>query len=197
MTAVHLPKHGLTFVHIPKNAGNSVLKWFHNHRAELDNQVYFYEYHQSLTQMACYLPIMLTFAIVRNPYARVVSGYLYAKNGQSDWCKHFRAINKLDVNNFPDFSAFVDKLETYKTMHWFDSCTNQYEWVGNGVNFLLRLEQLDEDFKIIQNLLGIHEGLGKENHIDQGKYQDYYTDKDIKKISKIFEHDLDFFKYTY
>jgi len=195
MTAVHLPAHGLTFVHIPKNAGNSVLKWFHNHRNHL-GQVMFLEYHQSLTQMACYLPIMLTFAIVRNPYARVVSGYLYARDGQSDWCKHYRAKNGLD-KDFPDFATFVDRLETYKTMHWFDSATNQYEWIANGVNFLLRLETLDEDFKIIQDLLGIYTPLGKENHIDQGRYQDYYTDKEIKKISKVFEHDLDFFKYSY
>ena len=196
MTAVHIPNHGLTFVHIPKNAGNSVIQWLQKHRMQLGNQVYLLEYHQSLTQMATYIPIMQTFTVVRNPYDRVVSGYLYARDGKSDWCQHFRAKNNMK-ETFPDFATFVDRLEHHQTMHWFTPATNQYEWIANGVTWLLKLENIDNDFKVIQDLFGIYTPLGKKNVTQRNQYQDYYTDKERKKVAKVFEHDLDFFKYTY
>ena len=195
MTAMFLPKHNLTFVHIPKNAGTSIIKWFTKYKSFFDADPIFMGHHESLPMIAKVMPCITTFAVVRNPYDRLVSFYTFARDGQTEWCIKFRQANGLE--EFPDFATWVDRLESYDTLHWFKTTTNQFEWIPNGVTHLLRTESLDNDFKPIQDIVDFGVTLDVNNKSDHELYKNLYTDKEKNKVAKLFEKDLDLYKYTF
>jgi len=195
MTSMYLPKHNLTFVHIPKNAGTSIIKWFTKYKSFFEADPIFKGHHESLPMIEKIVPKSTTFAVVRNPYDRMVSFYTFAKNGQTEWCENFRNANKLQ--EFPDFATWVDQIEQYDTLHWFKTTTNQFEWIQQGVDILMRTESLENDFKPVQKIVDFGVSLDIENKSERGDYHDYYTDKEKNKIAKLFEKDLDLYKYTF
>ena len=89
MAAINLPNNNLTFVHIPKSAGSSVVEWLSRN----------FEYeriggHPNLSMIKKSWNVGRSFAIVRNPWARMVSSYFYLQQYKFYW-EYNNRINEL------------------------------------------------------------------------------------------------------
>jgi len=186
MAAVKLIEHDLTFVHIPKSAGSSVVRWLTRMPYQMIKG------HPSLTIIKEQWPVTQTFAVVRNPWARMVSAYFYLKQYGFYWEDN----NIASVEEFPTWNDFVDRLD-YDTKSWNTLTTNQCEWITDGVTYLFKAETLDQEFNVIQKLLRREDPLPYINTSDHEDYRTYYTDAQKAKIGRAFEKDIDLYKYTF
>jgi len=148
--------------------------------------------HPSLTLIKEQWPVNRTFAVVRNPWARMVSAYFYLKQYGFYWEDN----NIASVEEFPTWNDFVDRLD-YDTKSWNTLTTNQCEWITDGVTYLFKAETLDQEFNVIQKLLRREDPLPYINTSDHEDYRTYYTDAQKAKIGRAFEKDIDLYKYTF
>lgn len=207
----------LIFIHIPKTAGRSIFtglnknnKTIHipNNRTNITNN-----YHSTLADAELFLPNIkdpFIFTVVRNPWDRI-----------SSWFFFRRKILLLSLKNF-DNAASRGKVinnksaieEEYKLMHhdfnqwfikyyntewdntWFSLNHSQSYWLnGNkfSVDNVLKYESLESDVEF----LNIDLPVTNQSKKDISNYRDLYTSKTKKLVSKIYEEDLDRFKYSF
>lgn len=191
----------LIFIHIPKNAGTAITnsktaKFFsggHQSAKEIMNQ-YPKEWNQ-----------YFKFAVVRNPWDRVVSNYEYAIMEKSYW--HHISENNPGATHF-DYHTLKNKT--------FEDCVNllyknreslrhqgwspQYVWISDNdknvlVDKIFYHEKLDtdEEFnKMIPDLEKVNISTRKSVN-----YKDYYTNDLINKVSEIYDYDIKLFKFEY
>jgi hypothetical protein len=138
----------------------------------------------------------MSFAIVRNPFDRAVSMFQFAKE------------NKLgDLYNYSNDIAFEDFCEIMEENHAnntkdFLGTHQQIEWLNGAFqpNFILRFENLKNDFKEMLDACEIKHitaDIPHENSSKRSDHKDYYNSKTKKIIEKVFEKDIDTFKYLY
>jgi hypothetical protein len=185
----------LTFIHIPKTGGTSVEAWFFENEFILQKKYsnFNMEYitdHPSLPMIQEKANVVKSFSIVRNPWARVVSGYFYS-------CAFPRFFIHNGLKELPTWDEYIDRIDSWQHFDWYELTTNQYEWIPDGVDILLRTETLNADFKQIQDMYGIDKALRNINTTVHSDYKDYYNDASKSKIARIFEQDIDLFKYTF
>lgn len=187
MAAINLPKNDLTFVHIPKSAGSSVVQWL------TDNcETEMIRGHPNVSMLREVWDVKNTFCVVRNPWSRMVSAYFYLKQYGFYWEDN----NIKTIEDFPTWDDFIDRLD-YTTNSWNTLKTNQVKWYEGSNPIILRAETLDKDFKVIQDMLGSNEPIGYINTSKHDDYRSYYTTQQRDKIASVFEEDIDTFKYTY
>jgi len=137
-----------------------------------------------------------TFAIVRNPYARVVAKHLYSVPGCFYNSKtHFRkwAQCVFDAELYP-YRTFPEILDRW----------NQVEYIKNDegdvlVDFIVRLENIEEDMRIVCQRLNIP--FSGVPHLNKGRisydYRDYYDDETREVVGNWFREDLEQFGYDF
>ena len=197
----------LLFIHIPKTAGSSVEQWF-KQVFGLENIVRYkhapisYKYLNTLPHYK--------FTTVRNPYARAVS-----------WYQELGFIVNYTLDNYvvdrDKFKTAWEKGFDYFVQYHFDlSGTNPsediimspnqtmlYHITIDGkvcVDTILRQENLENDFKKIQDIVGTNIGLGryKVGYYDHLRdYKTVYTDVSRKLIEEIYKTDLEYFNYDF
>jgi len=130
------------------------------------------------------------FTVVRNPYARVVSAFIYLK-------KH----NELTKQKNMDFKRFVKnvlrKQGTKTNPHFHRMANRAYFENEMFLDFVGKLENIDKDWSIISKNIN---GPNRLPHINKGNhsnYRDYYDDECIKIVSRIYAEDLELFKYKF
>jgi hypothetical protein len=125
-----------------------------------------------------------TFAVVRNPWDRVVSLWAF-------WNK----LKKEDVL----FDAFVRNLQSYKFSEnsWFTFDQPQKAWIPDGVTYLLKFETLEQDFVQIQNFYECTDPLPKVNVSQHEDYHTYYTDETRDIVAQVFKDDIEAFGYVF
>lgn len=187
MAAIHVQSHNLTFVHIPKNAGSSVVDWL-----EANFEILAIKGHPNLDMIKTEWAVGKTFAIVRNPWARMVSAYFYLKQYGFYWEQN----NIKTEDDFPSWDDFISRLD-YNTASWNTIGTNQLDWISPGVDWILRAEHLEQDFVAIQNYLGCQVPLPYINTSQHNDYRSYYTDEQRIKIGQVFERDITAFGYSF
>jgi hypothetical protein len=133
-----------------------------------------------------------TVAVVRNPWSRMVSSYFYLQQYKFYW--EYNNITTLD--DFPTWNQFIDKLD-YDTQSWNSLSTNQCKWIEPGVDFLFKVETLNEEFSVIQDLLQCALPLPHINTSHHNDYKSYYTDSQRDKIASVFKEDIELYKYTF
>lgn len=184
----------LIFIHIPKNAGTSIEKQL-NMRATGHKP--WYVYANSFTKE---WNIYRSFAIVRNPFDRLVSNYEYAKMDKSYW----HSANGDNIyGKHPDyeickknsFSQIVDILGKSSNTLSHDGWKPQYPWICDNsltikINHVIKYEDIDIKLKE----LGIcEEGLQKLNVSTRKDHSQYYDYKTIEKVKMIYEEDFNLF----
>jgi chondroitin 4-sulfotransferase 11 len=190
--SIYFPKIKFAFVHIPKNAGSSVTNWL----KQIDQEKKQTNIHDSIHIMKRSLEIQEYFAIVRNPWERLVSNYFCFKGCPEVW-----EINGVN-SEFPSFDEMIkNNLNQEIWMNknfkwWFTMENNQVDWIDDTAK-ILRYENLNKEFVEIQQHLNYNKSLPSINSSNHKHYRDYYTDETRKIVSKVFEKDIDIFKYTF
>ena len=144
-------------------------------------------------------PEVKIIGIVTNPWARVAYSYEMSINPPYNF-PNVEEINKqFSGINFTTFDTYVDSILTC------NSLTNkphpslpQSHWLEHGnkqVDYLLRAESINEDFKAIQNYFCTDRPLNIENF--KFDYQSYYSDKSKAVVGTIFADDIAKFCYEF
>jgi hypothetical protein len=147
----------------------------------------------------------LSFVSIRNPWDRIVSMYHGIHKIDLitlEKVKKIYNIQDQQLDNFENFCLLLKKFFDDGNKH-FMFIQNQVEWIEGDFkpNYILIFENLQEDFKemidshnikhISNQLLHTNESAHRKN------YHYYYNNKTKKIVEKIFEKDIDTFKYTY
>lgn len=175
----------MTFIHIPKTAGGSILIWYMKnimHITKVSEYKYTLKDHMFLTEIE--KPAPITFAVIRNPWDRVVSMYTFIKS-------HLHDLVLKDFNDFVLYKIKIYFLGVHKLS------TPQIRWIEPGVTHLLRFENLEEDFKIIQDIFQCYEPLPLINKTNHAHYRTYYNDETRQAVAEMFKDDIEAFGYEF
>ena len=185
-----------------------ILEWFRSNNDSTYRLIFDSEFHEeNIDFKTCSLIYddIKTFSVVSNPWARVKLVYMMI-------------LQESNRKAYPEFT-FMFNLENFEQFvlnwptspsptQWFSMSMPQVNWVQytdtdgtlKKVDYLIKQENLKEDFEPFQKyFFNNHEY--KIKHIDiYNKMYDYrldYTDQMKTHIGKMFEEDVDTFKYSF
>ena len=126
------------------------------------------------------------FVIIRNPFDRFVSRYLY--------------FNKIDKNfKYKNFEKFIDwDIQHKKVLHQKSFITKKDGEIG--VDKIIKFEDLSNDFGDTIKILGIKftdSNLKKLNFTNNLGYRKYYDNNTRYKVEKFCLEDLEYFNYKF
>lgn len=164
-----------------KNVPAAGRLWKHSTLADIEGVVT----RDEIAQMFC-------FALVRNPWDRVVSYYHWLRDQSFDH----------PMVRLAQQTGFADFLETPALQ---DSLTNapygSYLQDGAGVdraNLFIRLEHFAQDAEPLFDHLGFRVELPVENASDRAaSYEEYYTDDLAQIVARICSDDISRFGYGF
>lgn len=192
------------FLHIPKAAGTSVSKWLiKNANAAVKT----YVRHPLLSTIYNDLPIPNPYHIittVRNLWARTVSGYQnflrHYHADRKDMMKDVIVEIKQMTSTLPDLNQWIALLPHTTAMVGDDWSlrTPQTEWIAPGVNLVIKTQDLSTEFYKIQNIFENKTALGVLNKSELDlNYKTVFNDKSRRIIAKLYESDIDTWKYVF
>ena len=192
----------VVFVHVPKTAGSSIEDALEMRDSEareeilsgyINNERYKkystpWSQHLKASEISEIKPGVMkeyfSFAVVRNPYERAVSSWLWKqKKGIARSGIQLRDFLVLKYSNDNHHLSQVDFI------------TKNEEII---VDKIIRFEELEEGWKEICNILGIEKKLphlNKSSGVDH--YSKYYDFETRRLLERIYWRDLDFFNYKF
>ena len=215
MSLVVSKRYKYIFFHLPKNAGVSVSRMLINQEKMLQvrrissfffrklfktkDNFYFSIKRRKFIFFKSHLPCYqfqdiideeifsnyLKFAVVRNPWDRMVSRFFYSKK-----------IN-IKFKNY-DFEEFL-KYDLENNM----SVIDQYKYCTDKKNNfcldeVIKFENLNNDFNKISSLFfNKKDMLNHFNKSDHKQYREYYNDNTKDKIYYYCKKDIEFFEYEF
>ena len=172
----------ITFFHMPKNAGSSVEKWL---ETNLNADVYLEDLrHASPTLLKpMFGDFGWSFCCVRNPWDRMVS-----------WYNFFKGQGKISLS----FNDFMEQsFNGEGSAKYLKPINTQMIFVRN-VDYVVRYENLLEDFKVVQEKTNCFEPLGHHNSSKRTKYVNYYNNpKNIEIVAEYYAEEIEHFGYKY
>jgi hypothetical protein len=189
------------FIHIPKNAGQSVRDALYLQRDVSLSEPFHYRYVDIADEVGRHLKF---FAVIRNPWSRTASRYHYARQNAAQWPSNDPRRVFIANASFEDFvrQQRILPIPEHPGQPWMgplSSWFNQLEWIrderGTVVCDCLRMETLDDDLRAY---LGRSIGLSRRNmtqaHYD---YRSMYTDELVEIVASIFRDDIDYFGFEF
>ena len=178
------------YIHIPKTGGTSICEALKEYETPMLSQhAKLREYEKEGVDLNSFFK----FTSVRNPWERMVSWYLFDQRDKPIIYKNSFNLflntisNQLnrDHNNSSQFSPQVDFIK--KTDREID------------IDFIIRFENLQEDFNGVYNKIGIPEiTLPKLNVSgDSTNYKSYYSNYTKNFIGELYKDDIEYFKYVF
>jgi hypothetical protein len=202
------------FVHVPKCAGTSIEKFFgYNY----DGNKYFehkfekiaHPKHFSLDSYSKIIPKhimdnLYKFAFIRNPFELMVSLYNYALHSDRvAWNGRYDYEYKRGVS-FDHYVRYVQKISQETQRNVYDTnAVSLKEWVESDnieLDFIGRFENLEHDFQIVMDELGIKDRkipFENKSKVKNVNYREYYTNTTKDIIYNIFERDLKKYNYDF
>lgn len=134
------------------------------------------------------------FAVVRNPWDRVVSQW--AKNARKRGCGFSEFITLIERND-------LDKLQNFFINKYVASvmCRSQADYILlNGeiqLDKIYRFENYQKEIEHLKNKIKIEAPIVHKNHSNHKHYSEYYNMRLIKRVCKIYQKDVDLFGYKF
>ena len=192
MTICHERK--LIFIHIPKNAGTSVIKAMGVENIFFDKTIEEYKEHYGE-----YWDKYKKFTVVRDPIDRFISAYKFARMKESGWFSatgeeglkkhdHYDISNSMDIN---EYTSYI--FENHEFNRWIIPQTvlilNENKKIE--IDYFVRFENLQEDLSKI--------GIEKIEKLNSSKINDdkmiQLTKKSKNMLHKIYDIDYQTFNY--
>lgn len=198
--------HRCIFVHIPKTAGNSINRVFgidwQDHK---DLQRYFDELPREV------FTAYFKFAIVRNPWDRLLSDYNYqVKKSRAPASKLYVFAADGSKRNFAEWAeTALSAPDRYGAGDWGGSVSPhihrwspQIDWItADGetrVDFVAHLERLPEDFRFVRHQLGLPPvRLPHRNRRLHWHYSHYYDRTTRELVAAYYARDIAQFGYEF
>jgi len=199
-------EHKCIFVHIPKTGGTSVEKVFPNGVLRLLNKRR--DQHPTLSWYKQNEPgiyeTYFKFSVCRNPYDKMVSEYYWHTN---DPLNQFKGLFKgLSFRDFLDSFFRVDSnFFDFFYKGWFDKHFEthripQIKFLDplSELDFAIRFENLQEDFNIVCDKIGIpRQRLPHKNKTKHKPYAEYYDEETKQIIAEKYAKDIEYFGYEF
>ena len=163
-----------TFIHIPKNAGTAIKRTM---KVDVKKNKHC-DIHECRELWGDDLGF--TFAVVRNPWDRMVSYHNYMKKMNPRVWKEV---------SFEQFIMGDD---------WFRVDKQQHEYFDE-LDMVLRYENLEKDAKTLFDKIGLRPTKLKKQNASRwkGHYSDFYNDKTKEEVYRRCRVDIDKFGYTF
>jgi hypothetical protein len=188
-------RHKCIFVHIRKTAGNSI----RNILGDCDGESSGLHFHDHLSHHKKYLSEQqfseyFKFTFVRNPWDSRVSLYKYLANGGHGSLTRYA--NRLTFKDW--VKRYSDRVKV-NTTH---TGRTQLSYIKpiEDMDFVGKLENLQEDFNIICDKIGIpsqelpHHNKSKPKH---KHYTEYYDDETRQIVAEKYAKDIEYFGYEF
>jgi hypothetical protein len=187
-------QHKCIFIHIPKAAGTSIARTLFGQGSR---HVPWFEYQKAnQRKFARYFK----FTFVRNPWDRLVSSYLFLRNGGlSDADAKWAAEN---LNGYSDFGQFVRGWVTEENVWTWVHFKPQHHFICDSggrvrVDFVGRFESIEDDFAYISARMNCPRQLAKVNVGDRRHYTSYYDDETREIVRRAYARDIHLFEYSF
>lgn len=198
------------FVHINKSGGGTI-----TNNMKINGETKITGVHRTLYDMLNIakskhkldLNSIFTFTMVRNPFARMLSLYLYYKKHNAYEFFSRKTDIDCDFNKWIEYiySGKFDKTRNHGGVNVFKHCfCNQLNWLkdpaGNlmSIGKILKYENNEYDHLYADILkLSKYDSSTIVHPTKHGHYSQYYTEKSIELVSKHYQEDLDFFDYKF
>lgn len=184
-----LEQTGSIFVHIPKCAGISIATALYGNLGGG---------HLTLRQYATAFPPgaflnYFKFAVVRNPWDRLVSAYHFLKGG--GLTEKDSSFFQRELAVFSDFSEFVNgwvSRDNIWKWHHFRPQTHYLNPVLGqfGIDFVALMENLPSDFAIISKRVGGGANLPVKNKSKRRPYAEYYEGRTRRIVADVYRDDI-------
>ena len=191
------------FVHIPKTGGQSLYTnlggWTSVKPHGFDRGLKKYRHHFTMSEYLEHgylggdkFELYFKFGFVRNPWDRILSEYKYA----------LRIYSKFRISNLRGFiKKYWGNSRRHSTIK--QHIRPQYEFLYNTdgncmVDFIGRFENLQEDFNVVCDKIGIarmelpHKNKSKHKH-----YTEYYDEETKQIVAEKYAKDIEMFGYKY
>lgn len=195
-------KNKFLFIHIPKTAGNSIQSRLSKYsedeivreapfqdgierfgvkgRCGLHKHSSLADYYSALGRD--YFNGFFKFSCIRNPWDRAISFYFSPHRCVTRW----------------DRDCFISFLPEIPCMLSYLSADSHCAESASEMDFLIRYENLEEDFKSCCARIGIpFEMLPIRNKSQKGFYKDYYDPELIEIVRAQFAADIKMFGYSF
>lgn len=209
------------FIHIPKNAGTTIKnnlkvvsvseKYISKNRLEqmaldpfhyntLGKSKFYFAQHTPYNYLEKDMISSFdrTFAVVRNPWSRLVSLYNYA---QGETMKGFQGL--WYYKDPISWESFLDRMDSFRmtpNYYWktpYDHWGSQSDWVvdrGKIKVDILRYENLSSD---IEKYFGQPYDLPYMNQGKKVDYRTYYTEEQKQKVADWFRTDIAYWGFSF
>lgn len=189
-------KHKFIFIHIPKNAGTAITNTFNMSDIGHHFPIYYKQKYPKEWET------FKKFAVIRNPWDRVVSNYEYARLKKSYWhssqnnSKHFD-YNLLKNSSFDEcINILVNSPGMLRHQGW--ESQNKYLKINdvflNDIS-LIKIENLKEE---LFDIMSIDIDIPNINSSEHSNYVGYYQNKkNIEIIGTIYNEDIKRFNYKF
>lgn len=197
-------QHKFLFVHAPKTGGNSIQSILQQYsedriipkggdtpvvdRFEVRNDTYGTHKHSGLSDYRDRIDPeqfkeLYKFAVVRNPWELMISFFFSPHRHVSEW----------------DRDSFIKLLGRRPvTASYFTLEENVDGPIDADLDFLMRQEQLADDFKLACEKIGIpHTALPMHNASKRDHYSKYYDDETIELVAQKYHREIEFGNYEY
>ena len=214
---ISIKKHFL-FIHVPKTGGNSIQNILRDYsedkivirgkhqdgveRFEVRNSKYNITKHSTLSHYKSVLDAntyrsLLKFAIIRNPWDRMISFYFSPHRGVTEWSRdNFLAlVNRVPtLRNYICEKSFLEKASARLGL----KTTILNRKLDSDIDFLIRFEQLNHDFKVVCEKLDIpYSLLPIRNSSARTHYSKYYDDELKEIVRNKFVEEIEFGNYSF
>jgi len=185
------------FVHVPKTAGTSI----ENCIRDINDKNQVIGGHSTSDSLLKHkkreFSNYFTFSIVRNPWDRLLSAYLYMH--KMGTCS---ILGNEPIKEHKTFESFVmnyiNEINIHENMHlkpqYIFLCINDKV----AVDYWGKYEHLNNEWEIISKKMNVTvklPWLNKSN--DKNEYKSYYTNEMKSKVEKLYIKDIQLFKYAF